>query len=45
VEAAKSIKNVAEGSPYMKLRLAGTVERLNVEHRTPNIDDATLDLF
>ena len=29
----------------MKLRLAGTVKRLNVEHRTSNIDDATLYLI
>jgi hypothetical protein len=29
----------------MKLRLAGTVNRLNVEHRTSNIDDATLYRF
>jgi hypothetical protein len=31
--------------PYMKLRLAGTEKRLNVEHRTSNIDDATLYLI
>jgi len=29
----------------MKLRLAGTEKRLNVEHRTSNIDGATLHLF
>jgi hypothetical protein len=29
----------------MKPRLAGTVNRLNVEHRTSNIDDATLYLI
>jgi hypothetical protein len=29
----------------MKLRLAETVNRLNVEHQTPNIDDASLDLL
>jgi hypothetical protein len=30
---------VARGlTPYMKLRLAGTVNRLNVEHRTSNIE-------
>jgi hypothetical protein len=29
----------------MRFRLAGTVKRLNVEHRTSNIDDATLYLF
>jgi hypothetical protein len=27
----------ARGGAYMKLRLAGTVNRLNVEHRTSNI--------
>ena len=31
--------------PCMKLRLAGTIKRLNVEHRTSNIDGATLYLF
>jgi hypothetical protein len=47
----------ASGSAYMKLRLAGTENRLNVEHRTSNppeadykhrtsnIDGATLHLF
>jgi hypothetical protein len=35
----------ASGSARMRLRLAGTVNRLNVEHRTSNIDDATLYLF
>ena len=25
-------------SPHMKLHVAGTVNRLNVEHRTPNIE-------
>jgi hypothetical protein len=35
----------ASGAAYVKLRLAGTVNRLNVEHRTSNIDDATLYRF
>ena len=26
------------GAAYIKIRLAGTVHRLNVEHRTPNIE-------
>jgi len=29
----------------MRFRLAGAVKRLNVEHRTLNIDDATLYRF
>ena len=33
------------GWALMKLRLAGKVKRLNVEHRTSNIDDATLYRF
>jgi hypothetical protein len=28
----------ASGSAHMKLRLAGTMKRLNVEHRTSNIE-------
>ena len=28
----------AKGGAYIKLRLPGTVKRLNVEHRTPNIE-------
>jgi hypothetical protein len=28
----------ASGGAYMKPRLARTVKRLNVEHRTPNIE-------
>jgi hypothetical protein len=32
----------ASGWARMKLSLAGTVNRLNIEHRTSNIDDATL---
>jgi len=28
----------ASGAAYIKIRLAGTVHRLNVEHRTPNIE-------
>jgi hypothetical protein len=28
----------ASDGAYMKLRLAGTVKRLNVEHRTSNIE-------
>jgi hypothetical protein len=28
----------ASDAAYMKLRLAGTANRLNVEHRTPNIE-------
>jgi hypothetical protein len=28
----------ASGAAYMKLRLAGTVNRLNVQHRTSNIE-------
>jgi hypothetical protein len=27
-----------QGAAYMKLRLAGTVKRLNIEHRTSNIE-------
>jgi len=29
---------LARGRAYMKLRLAGTANRLNVEHRTSNIE-------
>jgi hypothetical protein len=28
----------ASGGAYMKLRLGGTMNRLNVEHRTSNIE-------
>jgi hypothetical protein len=35
----------ASGGARMRLRLAGTVNGLNVEHRTSNIDDATLYRF
>ncbi len=28
----------ASGAAYIKIRLAGTVNRLNVEHRTSNIE-------
>jgi hypothetical protein len=35
----------ASGWARIKHRLAGTVNRLNVEHRTSNIDDATLYRF
>ena len=35
----------ASGGAHIKLHVAGTVNRLNVEHRTLNIDDATLYRF
>jgi hypothetical protein len=35
----------ARGGARMKLRLPGTVKRLNAQHRTSNIDNATLYLF
>ena len=35
----------ASAGARMKHRLAGTMNRLNVEHRTSNVDDATLYRF
>jgi hypothetical protein len=35
----------ASGGARVKHRLAGTVNRLNVEHRTSNVDGATLYRF
>jgi len=32
----------AGGDAYMKLRQFGTLKRLNVEHRTPNIEHSIL---
>ena len=34
----------ARGGARMKLRLAGTVKRLNVEHRTSNIERRMFDV-
>jgi hypothetical protein len=37
IDLARRRPQPEPGEPRMKLRLVGTVKRLNVEHRTPNI--------
>ena len=34
----------ARGSAHMKLHVAGTVNKLKVEHRTPNIERSMFDV-
>jgi len=36
---------LAGGGAHMKLQVVGTANKVNVEHRTSNIDDATLYLL
>ena len=38
VSSSIKLEAAARGSAHMKLHVAGTVNRLNVEHRTPNIE-------